>query len=153
MKSARGTYVALRVLGGADRYLDNYIQANAIPPVGAPAGARRHTTVIYSRVWAPVEPCGDQLHQAIGRELKVFPQQDGRQCLVLVLDAPTVVARHEELMKRHPTLTYDFERYIPHVTLSYDIGAFDASRLTLPYFSCVLGDEYVEDLDLEWKNG
>lgn len=82
----------------------------------------------------------------------VLPQQDGRQCLVLELDAPAVVERHLELMSLYPELTYDFDQYLPHITLSYDIGTFDASALELPNFVCVLGDEYVEDLDLEWND-
>ena len=151
METTRGVYVGLRVIGGANRYLDAYIAANNIPVVQTPKERRRHTTVIYSRVHAPIEAQQGRLHQAYGKAFKVFDEPDGRRCLVLVLNAPTVEERHADLMKRYPQLTYDFPSYIPHITLSYDIGDYDEQKLALPAFCCVLSDEYVEDLKLDWK--
>ena len=149
METTKGTYVALRVLGGANAWLDDFIKQHNIPPVGTVKEQRRHVTVIYSRVFAFVEPQKAKLYQAYGRELKVFDEPDGRRCLVIVLEAPEVVRRHEELMRANPQMTYDFPNYVPHITLSYDIGNFDITTLPPLSFACVLGDEYVEQLKLE----
>jgi hypothetical protein len=61
-------------------------------------------------------------------------------------------ARHKELMDEHDA-TYDFPEYKTHVTLSYDIGDMDETKL--PDVIKTIGEmkivkEYGEDLDLDW---
>lgn len=150
METQRGVYVALRVLGAANACLDTFMAENNIPIVGTEKEPRRHVTVIYSRTYAAVEPVRTKLYQAYGAGFELFHTQDGKNCLVLLLDAPAVAKRHEELMQQH-SLTYDFPEYRPHITLSYDAGDLDVASLKFPDFCCVLGDEYVEDLDLGWE--
>lgn len=148
MDNKQGVYAALRVLGQANDVLNAFIVSSGFPAVGTVKERRRHVTLIYSRTYAKVEPLKTVLYQARGKQLRVFDEADGRRCLVVELHAPEVEARHKALMQAHPELTYDFPGYVPHITLSYDIGGFDATTLSLPDFSCVLGDEYVEDLAL-----
>jgi hypothetical protein len=50
--------------------------------------------------------------------------------------------------------TYDFPKYEPHITLSYDIGDMDIKKLpnmfdTVPFIN--ITTEYSEDLDLSWS--
>lgn len=148
MDNKQGVYVALRVLGQANDVLNAFIVSSGFPAIGTLKERRRHVTVIYSRAYVELQPLKSVLYQARGKRLRVFDEADGRRCLVVELDAPEVVARHNGLLLQHPDLKHDFEDYIPHITLSYDIGSFDVSTLSLPDFSCVLGDEYVKDLNL-----
>jgi hypothetical protein len=65
------------------------------------------------------------------------------------LNAPTVVARHLQIMAEYGA-TYDFPVYTPHITLSYN---FAGNVESLPAYneSIVLGNEYVEDLKIDWE--
>jgi len=72
-------------------------------------------------------------------------------CLVLKLSAPELVERHHELRRLYGG-THDYPTFEPHVTLSYDIGDFDVSALSindLPKGLALLV-EFQEDLDLNW---
>ena len=63
--------------------------------------------------------------------LKIFKQQNGKNCLVTVLKSKDLTAHHETIMDKYGA-TYDFDTYIPHITLSYDIGDLDAKNYKLP---------------------
>jgi hypothetical protein len=72
---------------------------------------------------------------------------------VLKYDCKDLNKRHKELMDEHKA-TYDFPKYEPHVTLSYDIGDLDIKQLPdikelLPVINVI--HEYGEDLDLSWS--
>lgn len=85
--------------------------------------------------------------------MEVFNTQDNKRCLVIKLESEYLTNRHKELMKNYPSLTYDYPEYIPHITLSYDIGDFDISEIklnestTLPMFFNII-TEYKEDLQV-----
>ena len=73
---------------------------------------------------------------------------------MLKLDSSDLRERHEFLMKEHKA-TYDFPEYIPHITLSYDIGDFDINTLDIEDLDDIdfqVIEEYKEDLNLDWKN-
>jgi hypothetical protein len=105
---------------------------------------RLHTTLIYSRQYdATVQADRDQVHECAFGGYDLFAS--GKLlALVARLVAPTVEARHKQLMAEH-ALIYDFADYLPHVTLSYD---FTGELASLPpiTFPILLGEEYVEDL-------
>lgn len=70
------------------------------------------------------------------------PTDDGTiyNCLVLKFLCPALIWRHKYLMSRHyPDIEY--QQYIPHITLSYDIG--DMSIYHLPAFEGLI--EIVEE--------
>jgi hypothetical protein len=72
--------------------------------------------------------------------------------LVLKLDSPEMVERHNFLMGKHEG-TYDYPSYNPHVTMSYDIDGVDTSALDASGIGELSFDEeYGEDLDLEWSD-
>lgn len=151
-ESKKGTYAALSLSKESHDTVMEYIKENEIPHKTNPNEERKHVTLIYSRNYCPemvAQP--DVIHCANVCGMDVFDTQDGKRALVLLLDAPTIVARHEQLMAEHPA-TYDHPEYKPHVTLSYDIGDFDEKQL-IPFKSALeLSDEYVEDLKLDWQN-
>jgi 2'-5' RNA ligase len=152
LENKKGTYAALYVSEEAHDTIMQYIRDNDIPHKTNPKEERKHVTLIYSRNYCPdmvAQPA--YVHYANVSGVDVFNTQDGKRALVLLLDAPTVVARHKELMAAHPA-TYDHPEYRPHITLSYDIGDFDETSL-LPFKPTIeLKDEYVEDLKLDWQN-
>jgi hypothetical protein len=143
-----GTYVGLRVLDPANALLYAHCVAADINVKRDMFERRLHTTVIYSRTHCPGIETSDFKHIGKFKEYAIFGKE-GERILVALLDAPSVVRRHEELMARH-SATYDFPEYHPHVTLSYDFEG-DIRLLKPLDFHIILGEEYVEDLDTDWK--
>ncbi len=118
-----------------------------------------HCTLLYSK-----KPCPD--YNPLGNLKQPFtvglskPKNwthtpDSEGVLVFELDAPEMVKRHKELMKEHDA-SYDFDEYVPHITISYNVGKdFDVSKLSpLPSNTRKLQviEEYAEQLDEEWKD-
>lgn len=152
IKQNRGTYMGLYVLDPANEQIKQFINDNNIPHKSNSEEKRKHVTLIYSRKYCPnIEVYPEAVHTAKPVKFEVFPTQDGKRALVVILSAPTVDRRHRELMSLYD-LTYDYPQYHSHITLSYDIGDFDISGLPLPSCDILLGLEYIEDLKLEWQN-
>ena len=86
-----------------------------------------HTTLIYSSKNPDSEiKIGEDL---LGVKVKfskfhIFDSADGKKVLVLKLNSNALVDKHKKLMKDH-NLSYDYDEYIPHITVSYDIGDLD----------------------------
>jgi hypothetical protein len=127
-----GTFVAVRFREDTRQLLYAYALMNGIPNPLDPS--EYHSTVVYSR--NPIlflEPEREliPLRYATPLAFDVFEGVvDGRKgnCCVLKIDSEYMTARHKFLRKYH-NATHDFPDYNPHVTLSYDIGDFDVSKL------------------------
>ena len=93
---------------------------------------------------------GEDLGTAEPLKFHIFETADKKRALVVVLKSEYLVNRHKELMTNY-NLTYDFDEYIPHITLSYDIGNFDISKLDIKDLpsNFTINTEYKEDLDLK----
>mgnify|MGYP001306449516 CR=1 FL=1 len=141
----RGTYVGLRVLDPGTDMLRTFIHEHAIPYKMHDKERRKHVTLIYSRTHCPHIVRSKEVHRVKPVHFEVFSTQSGKRALVLLLSAPTVAARHRQLMSLHP-LTYDFPHFKAHVTLSYDIGDFDHGALPPFKEDLFLGDEYIQEL-------
>ena len=77
------------------------------------------------------------------KEYALFGEHE--ECLVLLLDCEEIEELHSKIMSNNPEVTYDFEQYIPHVTLSANFkGEFPN---ILPPFELVFDKLYSEDLD------
>jgi patatin-like phospholipase/acyl hydrolase len=63
---------------------------------------------------------------------------------VLELDSPYLHGRFAEAMALGAT--YDFDEYIPHITLSYNAGDIDIEALNHNSMDINLVEEYVESL-------
>jgi len=118
-----------------------------------------HSTVVYSKKYLPNYKAQGGLETPIVGKPKEFsvwdtqPDSDGEttNSLVLQYDAPELVARHEELKKEHGA-THDFDTFKPHVTLSYNIGDLDISKLDPESIGDInIVSEFGEDLDLFGK--
>ena len=144
-----GSYVGLRVLYPSHDHLFEYCQANGILAERPKFEKRLHTTVIYSRVYDLVEAEQKTVHVARFAGFDLFTGSTGQQdVLVVKLNAPSVVERHEYLMAKHG-FTYDFPEYHPHVSLSYSFTG-DINKLPPIDFPILLGLEYHEQLQLNW---
>lgn len=145
----QGTYVGLRVLPESAALIRQFCEQNGIKISSSKFEEKLHTTVIYSRKLHNIQPESTQVYACEFSDYNIFTTQDGKKVLVVLLNAPGVVARHLKLMAEH-NATYDFPVFHPHVSLSYD---FDGDETSLPpmNFPILLGHEYVEPLDLDWK--
>jgi hypothetical protein len=98
-----------------------------------------HITVIYSKKPTSAKGRG-KLDKPVPVKLtkySVFHTQTGKDCLVIEIESPEITARHEEIMKDYGA-SYDFDKYAPHITLSYD---FTGDIKELPKLE-TLGDLY-----------
>jgi hypothetical protein len=97
-----------------------------------------HLTVLYSRVPVNVT-CQKDEHFATPLAFDIF---DGK--LVLRLLSRTIEKRHAEL--RAVGGTHDFTDFNMHITLS---DHPPVSKLPIPNFTLIFGNEYSEPLDLD----
>ncbi|QFR56099.1 hypothetical protein CPT_Muldoon_148 [Serratia phage Muldoon] len=105
-----------------------------------------HSTVVFSRVSVPYVAASGSFEVATNGELEVWDTKSGRT-LVLVLNSEYLDFRHN--YAKALGATYDFPKYIPHITLSYDVGA--ASFKGKVEINIVLAHEKKEQLDLSWS--
>lgn len=151
----KGTYAAVRLSEASTDALQKWAKACNIPNI-LPA-KKMHVTLLYSRRHCPnYVPAGKIDPPWIGKvkakDVFMTRPTDGSEpsrCLVLKLDCLELFNRHLTLMNEH-NATYDFPLYMPHVSISYNMG--DVDVLTLPKYDgpIEIVEEYGEDLDLNW---
>lgn len=115
-----------------------------------------HITVLYSRKALSkvdeVRMGEDSLEEwkchPIGFD--IYPYKGNKCALVLKLDAPNIVALHDELISKGGT--HDYPSYNPHVTISYDVPpSTNPSRFLAPFFPLRFSRIYTEPLELDWE--
>ena len=151
-QNSKGIYVAVKYNQSAGDDLLDFIKKYNIP--STMKSEDFHTTLIYSRKFADIKELEDDLGDseivAEPTELHVFETFDKKRALVIKLDCPYLKERHKYLMQKYD-LTYDYNEYIPHITLSYDIGEMEIPKdVKFPEFFRIQ-TEYQEDLNLEKK--
>lgn len=151
-KEEKGLYVAVKYNQSAIADLMDLIKKYNIPSTLKPEDF--HTTLIYSRKYAEIDGLDDDLGDkeivAYPENLEVFETFDKKRALVIKLDCPYLEDRHKYLMSKYE-LTYDYPEYIPHITLSYDIGEMILPKnVEFPKFFRI-SSEYQEELNLEKK--
>lgn len=123
-----GTYSYAVFSRETKQALHSYTSKLSIPNAVRPD--KFHVTVLYSnKTLEDYVPASVYNHEltATGVKFAVWPTNT-TPCLVLILDCPDLVNHHLFLMKKYDA-EYDFPEYIPHVTLSYDIGMYDVDIL------------------------
>lgn len=112
------------------------------------SGAKLHTTLIYSRT--PTKEAKLQPHLVFTArfdKFDVFESRGGERCLVMKLESQDLQARHKQLMNELGA-SYDYPTYLPHITLSYDIGKFDIQAISNAWLGGIkLSNEYAEVLN------
>lgn len=149
----KGTYAAVLFEDSEEKVL--YLKKIGIPNVNEDL----HCTLIYSRKHCPnYEPMnmtdGEFYEEAIAYpdHLEIFKDKQGKNCLVLVLRSGWIVKRHKDITKEH-NATHDYNEFIPHVTLSYDVEDFDFKSIedqlikSDEFYKFVINKEYKEDLN------
>lgn len=139
-----GTYAGVRFDDATIDALNKYIEDNKIPnPV-----KEFHTTLLFSRKPLPkYQPMEEYSPPLKGKPTEVKNLGDDKT-IVVMFDAPELEKRHKELMKEHGA-TWDYESYIPHVSLSYDGASANLKDLTKPDFPINIVKEYSEALTLD----
>lgn len=154
MNHSNGTFVAVRFVEEAIGALMAFGTANGIPNMLS--ADDYHSTIVYSRRplknvdgqrnifphWA-AKPIGFDVFETRG-----INGAPSTKCLVLKISSPDMLGRHE-FFRRWEGASHDFPSYIPHITLSYDIGDYDITKLSdiatvLPEIS--ISQEYSEEL-------
>lgn len=146
-----GTFVGVKFLPADAQKLESFSIENQVPNPN-PA-TKMHITLLFSTNPIPdYKPYGQYKSglTATPKDVKIWGE-DEEKVLVLILESPQLVKRHQYLMKKHPNAKWDFPEYIPHVTLSYDVGDFDPKVLDISKLGkLTLVEEYGEDIDPEY---
>lgn len=146
--SAPGTFAGVNFDAATLGALTRYMKAQNIPNPVAPEDM--HVTLLYSRKNLPnFEPTEQYEKPCVANPsgLDVFENRGkGKNCLVMKLDSEELQQRHADLMIDHAA-DYDFDEYVPHVTLSYDAGDVDPEDFEAFDRPLNIVGEYMEDLN------
>ena len=149
-----GTFAGVRFSKPTQDRIKQYGIDNNIP--NALPREKMHVTLLYSK-----KPCPNYVPSQEPYPMTATPDhfeiwksthiEGTPNCLVLKLKSPELISRHKELMKEHDA-DFGYPEYIPHMTVSYDIG--DMTSDDLPDFEGKLDieREYQEDLRTEYKS-
>lgn len=124
-----GTYAGVRVNTTFNEGYLKFVRDFGINVPGLLEVFKLHTTLLDSTKHLPkyvptvYQPAIEA--NVIGYEVwdtgRPYKGNNNARCLVVTIDSPQLVNRHLQLMDEHKAL-YTFDQYIPHITLSYDIG-------------------------------
>lgn len=112
-----------------------------------------HTTIVYSKT-----PCEGAMvldgmptpFNGTIRKLQVWPTQDGKNCLVAIVDCPLANRLHQHF-RNHHSASHDFDDYTPHITLSYDCDKNKSYTLPDGNHPIRYTNLKVKPLDPKWK--
>ncbi|ASD52056.1 RNA ligase [Pseudomonas phage PspYZU05] len=137
----RGFYAAVRFSDSTVHHLTKLQKELKIPfPVKA---EDLHCTVVYSRVIVPFRALDDSYLLANKGTLDTFTNKNGTNALVLRFDSEHLQERHK--YAKILGATYDFPEYLPHITLSYDVGSI---QYTGEFeFPIEMTHEYTEEIN------
>lgn len=141
-----GTYISVKPDKLSKDALRNWAITNKIPN---PLESKDlHCTVIYSRKGIPEAKHYDMELPINAKTsgLKIFKQQNGKNCVVVTIKSEDLSTHHDTIMDKYGA-TYDFDSYIPHITLSYDIGDLDIKKYKFPVMDIVFDDYEFTKLD------
>lgn len=151
----RGRYIGMHFTPETKEHLKRIVHDEALPhPV---PDEKLHSTITYSKD----NPVADykvagKLDDPVEGEIDsfdIFPSQEGNNCLVAKLKCPEFQRRHQ--MAREMGASYDYDEYIPHITLSYNAGEVSPEKLdslTQKYKGTRIyaDEEYDEPLKDNW---
>lgn len=130
-----GTYMAAHFDKQTVESIEQYIKDNNIP--NSTSISKLHLTILSSEKHLPDCVNGSHLIDpsiiAKPDHLDVFtsPGNDGEpdnNCLVLKVHSSELTKLHNDLIKEHNT-THKYGDFKPHITLSYNIGNMDITKL------------------------
>lgn len=139
------TYASRQVLNAGE--IASWAHAQGFPSVVRPEDM--HVTQAYSKTPMVAADAGEAPSSVTSRggerSIKLFG--DDKSTAVLAFDHDQLQQRHREF--KEAGASFDYARYQPHITISYDVKGFDASKVK-PYTGPIeLGPETVERIDTE----
>jgi len=152
IKADTGIYIELECDGDSKRRLKEYVKQTIDPDSKYDDF---HTTLIYSK-----KPFDGEINLEIGKDLnKVYAKPIGFKKFInekeniyaIVIELKCIVCEiaHKELMKKYK-FKYDYDKYIPHITLTYNGKDIDIDSLPLPNFMIKFDKINIEPLDENW---
>lgn len=146
---SNGVYCSAKPTQSTTDALRAYCAAYDIPnPV--PAG-EMHTTLIYSDKGCLNFEHQEKYDQDIKANFAGFDMfGEDKNVLVVKLKCPELHDRHNELMDEYD-LSYNFDEYRPHITLSYDASGVDISKLDPYHGDLMFVGENANELDTDWE--
>ena len=144
-----GSYVAVKYGNVCSNEIVATCRALGIPNSVMPEDL--HTTIIYSRTELTKYNVPRNVNHVVSGELTpaVFETSKGKRVLVLKLNDEWFGQRHEEIMGANKRATYDFPDFVPHITLSYDLGDFPVPTEFVLEEPLTVVREYHEELDCD----
>lgn len=150
--SEDGTFAGVKFSNTSAQQLKAFSDKNNIPNPTPPEDY--HATLLFSHVPLPdYTPWGayKAALTAMPKYATIFGDGD-EKALVVVFDAPGLVKRHKYLMSKHPEATWDHDEFIPHVTLSYDVGNFNPNSVNVTEIGPLdIVEEYAADIEADWE--
>ena len=150
-----GVYASLKVMDKDAQVLSNIIWVT----IGAKFADSHdkfvkpedyHTTLLYSRTGNDKEILPKTRKQYVAKIKDIVNWNSHDLCTVILLDCPELKSRHKYLMTKH-RLEYDYDDYVPHVTICYDIqvpnSVISKLKKILVDKELLLSGECIEDLD------
>lgn len=151
-EEATGTFVGMNPSAESKKEISAAIKELDVPNPNPTD--QMHVTLIYSTKYLPDFKARGCLETPIIAEvskLEIFTSKEGNNVLVVRLDSPELVARHEEIMDEHKA-RYGFKKFKTHLTLSYDCGDYDVKKHDIAKIleTIEFTEEYGEDLNADW---
>jgi hypothetical protein len=139
-----GTYVSMKVKNKEELHDWFYTQNIDVVPED-----ELHCTISYSRTVFEHTP-SDTTEVIITPEqlLNITPLGD-EGAIVLKFNSAEMQDKFNQCMDEGAT--YDYDTYIPHITITINGKEVDLSNIELPIFDIILFNETTEPLDLDWK--
>ena len=145
----KGSYAAVQFDPETVKALEAYQYDNDIPKPLNPD--EFHSTVMFSQKYVPDFKTLGEIPNWEGTfsEFDVFPSDDDR-ALVLKYECHELKDRWQKIIDKYGA-TWDHKDFIPHITLSYNIGDMDIDNLPPYEGPIIIVCEYSNDLDLGWS--
>jgi len=149
VENTKGSYAAVKFSPETVKALEAYQYDNEIPNPLQPD--EFHSTVMFSRKYIPEFKPADDIQEWGGEFTKwgIFPSDD-ENALVLKYECHELKDRFNDIMSEYGA-TWDHDDFIPHITLSYNVGDLDTSKLPKYDGPIVIVSEFTDDLDLGWS--
>lgn len=157
-----GVYVAVNWDKDVSRKLYEFLKDKKVPDLFD--WKKYHTTLAYSRTnFNHILDKESQFEASIDK-MHVFKNEKlGHTALVLKLNSDGLSKRHD-MIHEDPKASYDFDEYVPHITISYDVSTMkdeDYNHIMSDKFLKELkelipkftnGTEYTENLDPDFTD-
>lgn len=149
IESKQGVYIGMRLSEESINKILEFIKVNKIKN-----GVNKddlHTTIIYST--KPDRVKLTPLRNAEGVFSKFSKFGEDKNVLVMEIDCKELEELHEYYMSNY-NLSWDWDSYKPHITLSYDASKIDETKLIWPFRDkgrIKFSKQYYEPLDPNWE--